>query len=88
MAVPATLEKLKVLLYVGHKAPVQSIEMCFTVRIEKSFSLKVGKDGVEEIKHSHINVLQSLSILMGIKEKLFILPTMNKNTIYRENIFT
>lgn len=56
MAVPATLEKLKVLLYVGDEAPVQSIEMYFTVRIEKSFSLEVGKDGVEEIKHSHINV--------------------------------
>jgi len=41
VAVPALLEKLQVLLYVGHKAPVQSIEMHFTVRIEKAFSLQV-----------------------------------------------
>lgn len=56
VAVPAMLEKLKVLLYVGHKAPVPSTEMHFVVRIEKAFSLKVVKDGVEEIRCSHVNV--------------------------------
>lgn len=50
VAGPAISEKLKVFLYVGYKALVQNIEMHFVVRIEKAFSLKVGKDGVEEIK--------------------------------------
>lgn len=32
--------------------------MYFFVRIEKTFSLKVGTDGVEEIKNAVINVSQ------------------------------
>lgn len=62
--------------------------MYFTVRIEKAFSLKVGKDGVEEIKHTPINIspepFNSGGKMENCKLKnIFTMATVNNNRMFK-----